>query len=92
MVKGKRPKYDLYIGRELNYPKAKFNRSKWANPFSVKRYGREEALRLYKEYVRNTPDLYNSLPELEGKILGCWCKPESCHGDILFELLETQRK
>jgi len=21
--------------------------------------------------------------ELKGKILGCWCKPLDCHGDIL---------
>ena len=24
---------------------------------------------------------------LKGKKLGCWCKPECCHGDVLVELL-----
>ena len=33
----------------------------------------------------------NSLDELEGKTLGCFCKPEKCHGDVLLELL-TQKK
>ena len=29
----------------------------------------------------------DSLLELKGKTLGCWCKPEDCHGDILvYEL------
>jgi hypothetical protein len=23
--------------------------------------------------------------ELKGKILGCWCAPQACHGDILVE-------
>jgi hypothetical protein len=31
------------------------------------------------------PDLMARLPELKGKVLGCWCAPEACHGDILSE-------
>ena len=91
-VKGKRPKYDIYIGRELNYPNATFPKSKWANPFSVERYGRNIALTLYEQHIRNTPELFNALPELKGKILGCWCKPKSCHGDILLILLKEMEE
>ena len=29
----------------------------------------------------------NDLEELEGKTLGCWCKPKTCHGDVLVELV-----
>lgn len=25
--------------------------------------------------------------ELNGKILGCYCKPRDCHGDILIKIL-----
>jgi hypothetical protein len=25
---------------------------------------------------------------LKGKVLGCFCKPKECHGDILVELVE----
>ena len=25
--------------------------------------------------------------KLKNKVLGCWCKPESCHGDIIIKLL-----
>lgn len=27
---------------------------------------------------------------MKGKILGCFCKPKSCHGDILVELVENE--
>ena len=35
--------------------------------------------------------LNEALPELEGKILCCWCKPELCHVDVLVELLEQSK-
>lgn len=60
-------------------------KSKWANPFSVKQYGRDEALRMYKIYILQNEDLFKSLPELSGKVLLCWCSPESCHGHILVD-------
>jgi len=41
----------------------------------------------YAQYVRENPDLWNSLMELDGKVLGCWCAPSPCHGHILIQLL-----
>jgi hypothetical protein len=80
--------YDLYIGREnITY---NLEESKWANPYSLEFYSREEALSLYETYVRQS-ELYNQLDELEGKILGCWCAPKSCHGDILIKLYNEKR-
>jgi hypothetical protein len=32
--------------------------------------------------------LLAALPELKGKTLFCWCKPEACHGDVLAELAQ----
>lgn len=77
--------YDVYIGRG----------SKWGNPYSHKggtlaKYvvdSREEAIAKYKDYVLSSPELMKALPELRGKVLGCFCKPKSCHGDILVELV-----
>jgi hypothetical protein len=40
----------------------------------------------------NHPDLLARLPELRGKVLGCWCHPEQCHGDTLAELANTEWK
>jgi len=83
--------YDVYIGRG----------SKWGNPYTTIRDKEtlaseivetsEEAISKYKEYILNTPELMDSLDELEGKTLGCFCKPKPCHGDVLLELL-TQKK
>jgi len=86
-VNGTRPPFDVYIGRQLNYPKASFPRSKWANPYSVKAHG-ERALVLYEKYARKL--LMNDLHELAGKVIGCWCKPAPCHGDILIKLFKEK--
>lgn len=34
----------------------------------------------------SSPSLRRSIANLEGKTLGCWCKPQACHGDVLVEL------
>ena len=91
VVNLKTDSYDVYIGRG----------SKWGCPFTIIKDkptlakeivdSKEEALSKYKEYVLVTPELMDSLHELEGKILGCYCKPEKCHGDVLLELI-TQKK
>ena len=71
--------YDVLISRP----------SKWGNPFMVGRDGnREQVIRMYEIHVRRRPDLIAALPELVGKRLGCYCKPEACHGDVLIRLLK----
>jgi hypothetical protein len=75
----------IYIGRNMTAYVKGAKKSKWANPFPVKQYSREECLQMYEKYIRNS-DLYNQLEELRGKKLGCWCKPEPCHGDVLIKL------
>lgn len=77
VVHCKKEKYDVYIGRP----------SKWGNPFIIGRDGtREEVIEKYREYIMQRPDLLSDLHELKGKVLGCWCKPKPCHGDVLVEL------
>lgn len=83
--------YDVYIGRP----------SKWGNPYTHLKDNhtlaefvvstREEAIAKYREYILGKPELLNDLHELEGKTLGCWCKPDSCHGDVLLELLSKEK-
>lgn len=80
---------NVYIGR---WSWATREKSKWANPYSVKKYGREDCIKKYEEKIRNTPELWNALEELEGKVLGCWCKPDGCHGDVLMKLLREKKQ
>jgi hypothetical protein len=79
----------LYIGRKNIYVKGA-EASKWQNSFSVEKFGREKCLELYKEHIKSNKKLMGDINELNGKILGCWCKPEGCHGDILIELFKCQ--
>lgn len=74
VVHCKRDDYDVYIGRP----------SKWGNPFLIGKDGtRYEVMLKYLSWLRNQPELLDALPELKDKVLGCWCDPEPCHGDIL---------
>jgi hypothetical protein len=48
---------------------------------------REEAITKYRQWILDKPELINSLHELRGKRLGCYCHPKPCHGDVLIELI-----
>jgi hypothetical protein len=82
IVNLRKEKYDVYIGRP----------SKWGNPFIVGRDGaRGECADKYREWIvnGNGRHLLKDIGELKGKVLGCYCKPNKCHGDVLVELCEA---
>lgn len=76
--------FDIYIGRG----------SIWGNPFTIQEHGRDKCIELYRTYIINRiasePLLAQQLESLRGKRLGCFCKPQRCHGDILVELLSQK--
>ena len=81
------PAYE-YIGRG----------SDWGNPYSMFDASdegldsREEVIRKYA-YDFHKDLLKRSRRDalaLAGKRLGCFCKPEACHGDVLAEFLNAQ--
>jgi hypothetical protein len=76
----------IYIGRNMVYVEGTYS-SKWKNPFSVKIYGRDICIEMYIKHL-NESGLIGDIHELKGKVLGCWCHPESCHGDLLVSLLK----
>jgi hypothetical protein len=95
VVHVKHEPFDIYIGQEHSGwgRGPRFKRSSWHNPYNkMFRRGeitREEAIAKYERYLlEERPDLVERLPELRGKILGCWCAPEPCHGDVLVRLAE----
>jgi hypothetical protein len=89
VVHCKKETYDVYIGRGKG--------SIWGNPFShkdgtlaeFKVNSRHEALQRYEEYLLKNEELMSKLPDLKGKVLGCWCKPKACHGDILKKYIDA---
>lgn len=87
VVHHKKESYDVLICRP----------SKWGNPFSSKDNTlakfkvatREEAIFNYEQWITKGDGMYllQDLHELKGKVLGCWCHPKKCHGDILVKLV-----
>jgi len=74
--------YDVYIGRP----------SIWGNPFKSGEDGTlPEVIQKYKHHILSSPELLKRLDELDGKVLGCWCKPKACHGDVLVELIRKRK-
>jgi hypothetical protein len=61
----------------------------WGNPFKLGEDGdRKTVIANYKKhYLPYKPSLQDRLIELEGKALACWCAPESCHGDVLADIV-----
>lgn len=98
-------KYDVYIGRNMMFTKYKLSKSKWANPFQVDIYNKDGTIKKkrdgsnfdvmlkYGHYILELKQrhLLSDLMELKDKVLGCWCKPNFCHGDILVNLIETMQ-
>ena len=72
-----------YVGRQPGNP--------WGNPFVVGRSGdRETCIAKYTAKLMANPELLARVPELRGKVLGCSCYPEPCHGDVLAELADRE--
>jgi len=84
--------YDIYVGRP----------SMWGNPFSHTKSrhaayevaDREESIRRYADHLRSEPVLLDIIVNLEGKVLGCWCRPRDgfagrlmCHAQIIVGLI-----
>jgi len=87
VVHCQRERYDVYIGRP----------SKWGNPYShisdtlakFKVDSREEAIKAYRDWINQPEQAWlkkDAKEELRGKVLGCWCYPRPCHGDVLLEI------
>jgi hypothetical protein len=66
--------------------------SRWGNPYTVADYGRDEAIRLYAERLRQNPRLVEEVRrELRGRNLACWCAPDlACHADVLLAVANDQ--
>lgn len=77
VVHCKKEPYDVYIGRG----------SIWGNPFKIGPDGsRSNVIELFRIWFltsEHATELRSKVKELRGKRLGCWCKPQACHGDIL---------
>ena len=84
VVNKKKEEYDIYIGRG----------SIWGNPFHIGKDGtREIVINKYKSYfyhkIHRDESFRLETLKLKGKRLGCFCKPQACHGDVIKEYIES---
>lgn len=88
-------KNNIYIGRKhvvfidgKRYPD---EQSIWANPFKIGTGNRADMIKRYEKYIREKIETgeitKDQLMGLKNKTLGCWCKPEACHGDVLKKIV-----
>ncbi len=65
----------------------------FGNPFPEWKFGREECLRRFETYfwsrIERDPAWKAEVLKLRGKVLGCWCKPLACHGEVYAAFLES---
>lgn len=78
--------YEVYIGRGRDPRSGEAGR--WGNPFRIGEDGtRDEVLGKYRLWICKEVEAgrieLSDLAALHGKVLGCWCAPERCHGEIL---------
>ena len=80
VVHCKKEQYDIYIGRPSEY----------GNPFIIGKDGtRDQCIKSFERKILSDPEAVRQIRrELHGKILGCWCKPLSCHGDVLARIAD----
>jgi hypothetical protein len=75
-----RERYDVRIDRQTH----------WGNPFVIGKDGnREQVIAKYRAWIMqpdNAHMIEMAKKELRGKVLGCWCAPKPCHGDVLLEI------
>lgn len=84
VVHCKKEAFDVYIGRP----------SPFGNPYVLQTESdRKKVIDMYREYfyerVEIDPEFRSKVLKLRGKVLGCYCAPKPCHGDVIVEWLST---
>lgn len=99
VVHCKRSEYDVYIGRPGKWGNPfmideDHNRDDVIQMYKEWLNGEREislitAKSMGNDFRLNPPTIEEIQKELKGKILGCWCSPRKCHGDILAEIANS---
>jgi hypothetical protein len=62
--------------------------SVFGNPYEIPGDGeRDQVCDSFELYFSRKFSLHSQTPVIKGKVLGCWCYPERCHGDHLISFV-----
>lgn len=69
-------------------------KTEWGNPFEIPDDGDRETVigKFERFYWPFKNGLLGKVPKLRGKVLGCWCHPDPCHGHIIAETVNREAK
>lgn len=89
VVNIRKDKYDVYIGRAGHGQDGYFG-----NPIRLMSHmSRGATIDTYRAYflgrLKNDLEFKRRVLELRGKVLGCFCKPHVCHGDVIADYLNS---
>lgn len=60
---------NVYIGRNMSFYVKGAEKSKWHNPYTVKKFGIDKSLKLYEKYLLSNKQLMNDIGELKIKAM-----------------------
>lgn len=85
-----------YIGRASSYSETDTLGifANLGNPFAIgsvhstdSEYARKSVIDSFERWARSHPDVMARIKILpEDAVLGCWCKPKACHGDVIVKI------
>ena len=92
VVNIKKEPFDVYIGRAGRGEDGYFG-----NPFRIGNgMGRDDAVNAYRKYfadrIEKDSEFKRRVLALKAKRLGCFCKPNACHGDVIADWLNKMEQ
>ena len=106
VVNWKSDAFDIYIGRHVPDGPTDVPSKDciYGNPFVLHNVDdvaeRAQVIAQYEKWLLSSEQrelVDRAKTQLPGKVLGCWCKPKACHGDVLLKVAtesqeETERR
>ena len=100
VVHHRKAPYDVFIGRTRRGDRWSnpFTDKSVDTLATVRVASRAEAIQAYRDWLaglRTVPGLTpptreEIVRELRGRVLGCWCAPRACHGDVLAAIANDE--
>ncbi|MCO5167849.1 MAG: DUF4326 domain-containing protein [Planctomycetes bacterium] len=83
-------RWDVYVGRGRCPVTGRGQR--YGNPYPVRVHGKRAMILFLDMLARRerARGLQDARDELRGQVLGCWCAPRTCHGEVWARLADGE--